>query len=83
MTTQERVRAFIVEELRPPTGAEELTPDYPLIERRVIDSMGIFQIVTFLEREFGVEVADDELVAENFGTIGGIAHLVDSKRGPS
>lgn len=54
--------------------------DYPLLEKDVLDSMGIFQVVAFLEDEFGIEVDDAELVSENFETIGSIAELIDSKR---
>jgi acyl carrier protein len=52
----------------------------PLIENNLIDSLGIFHIVSFLEREFDVEVLDEELIPEHFGTIGSIARLVESKR---
>ncbi len=54
--------------------------DYPLLEKGVLDSMGIIQVVAFLEDEFGIEVDDAELVPENFETIGSIAELIDSKR---
>ena len=35
--------------------------------------------MTFIEQTYGVEVADDDLVPENFETIAAIARLVDSK----
>jgi acyl carrier protein len=80
MTTQERVRQFIVQEVAPEGGKDQLTDDLPLIENNLIDSLGIFHIVSFLEREFDVEVLDEELIPEHFGTIGSIARLVESKR---
>jgi acyl carrier protein len=43
--------------------------------------MGIFQVVSFLESEFGIEVGDEDLVPDNFGTIDLIAALVESKQG--
>jgi acyl carrier protein len=80
MTTQERVRQFIVQEVAPEGDKDQLTDDLPLIENNLIDSLGIFHIVSFLEREFDVEVLDEELIPEHFGTIGSIARLVESKR---
>ncbi len=77
---QEKVRNFIVSELNFSGAPEELTDDYPLLEKEVIDSMGIFQIVSFLEDEVGVEVDDEDLVPENFASIGHIAKLVEDKR---
>jgi acyl carrier protein len=36
--------------------------------------------VQFLEAECGVEIADEDLVPENFATIGAIVSFIDSKR---
>jgi len=62
-------------------SAKDLKNDYPLLEKEVLDSMGIFQVVSFLESEFGIEVGDEDLVPDNFGTIDLIAALVESKQG--
>lgn len=79
---EDRVRRFIVEELNWDGVPGELTSDYPLLDRQVLDSLGIFQLVSFLEDEFGVEIDDEELVPEHFGTLGSIAGLVNAKRKP-
>jgi acyl carrier protein len=81
MNTQDRVRSFIIDELRFRGSAKDLKNDYPLLEKEVLDSMGIFQVVSFLESEFGIEVGDEDLVPDNFGTIDLIAALVESKQG--
>jgi acyl carrier protein len=77
---QDRLRSFIVEELQFEGDPGDLTDDYALLEKGVIDSAGIFQVVSFVETEFGVEIANEELVPEHFGTLGGISRLVESKR---
>jgi acyl carrier protein len=79
MNTTERLRDFIVDELRWDGTSDQLTDDYPLLENGVVDSLGLFEIVRFLEAECGVEIADDELVPENFATLSAIAKLVESK----
>jgi acyl carrier protein len=76
---QDRLRSFILEELQFEGDPGDLTDDYPLLEKGVIDSAGIFQVVSFVETEFGVEIANEELVPEHFGTLGGISRLVESK----
>ena len=81
MSTQDRVRSFIIDELRFRGSAKELKNDLPLLEKEILDSMGIFQVVAFLESEFGIEIDDEDLVPDNFGTIDGIARLVESKQG--
>lgn len=74
------VREFVVENLDWPGSPDDLAPDYLLIENEVVDSLGIFAIVTFLEDEFGIEIDDDDLVPEHFETLAAVAGLVEAKR---
>lgn len=74
------LRNFIVRELHWDGTPEELTLDYPLIENHVVDSLGLFMLVSFVEEQFGVEVGDEELIPGNFGTLGAMARLIERKR---
>jgi acyl carrier protein len=80
---ENEIRAFITQELARDTIDANISDDFPLIDSGTLDSLGIFQLVTFLEDEMGVSVADEELTPDNFGTIGAIARLVDAKQVPS
>jgi acyl carrier protein len=53
--------------------------DTLLLEEKVIDSMGVIELVTFLEATYGVEFTDDDLTVDNFKTIGSISNLIVSK----
>ena len=79
MTIEDKLRTFIMDELHFDGPPEVITSDYPLLANRVIDSMGMFQMVTFLESEYGIEIADEELVPEHFGSLEGISNLVKRK----
>ncbi len=81
METQERVRQFITEEIGFDGGSDELTVDLPIIERQIVDSMGIYQIVLMLESEYGISILDEEMLPSNFGTLGAIDAFVSSKLG--
>lgn len=76
---EEKIRGFILEELSFDAPGTSLTEDFPLLERQVIDSLGLFHLVGYLESEFGVEILDEELIPQNFGTIHDIARLVREK----
>lgn len=80
MTVETRVRSFIVDELRPDVPDAELTDDTPLITSGLIDSLSLYELVTLLEAEYAIEVADDEVLPANFGSIGAIARFVATKR---
>jgi acyl carrier protein len=79
MPIEERLRAFVAEELGYDGGRDGPSDDEPLIERGVVDSMGILNLVSFIESEFGVEIQDEELVPQHFGTIASMAALIRSK----
>lgn len=74
-----QIRTFIVDDLGVYGYGEELADDYPLLRNGLIDSIGIAELVEFIEDEYGVQLTLDELVVENFGTVGQIAALVRSK----
>jgi acyl carrier protein len=45
----------------------------------VLDSVGLMQLITFIEERFEIEVDDEELTSAHFGTVASIASLVDRK----
>jgi acyl carrier protein len=44
-----------------------------------LDSMAVMQVLTALEEHFGITVADDEVNADTFATLGGLADFIESK----
>jgi len=50
-----------------------------LLEEEVIDSLGIFTLVGFIEDRFGVTVEPEEVNLENFETVDAVTRLVESK----
>jgi len=80
MTPTDSVRSFILSELNFPGKPEELADDYPLLEREVVDSLGILKLVTFLEANMDIEIDDEDLVPDHFATIADIARLVAAKQ---
>lgn len=79
MSDVERIRDFLIDELRWAGSRAELTEDLPLIENRVIDSMGLLRLIAWMEPTFGIEVPDEEVVPANFATLGAIQRLLDEK----
>ena len=54
--------------------------DDRLLEKGVIDSMGVMELVAFLQERFAIVVAEEEIVEEHFGSITAIAAYVVVKR---
>jgi acyl carrier protein len=73
------ITEFIVQNFYVP-DALALDDEVSLIERGIVDSTGVLELTAFLEHEFGIHVADDEMIADNLDTIGRIAAFVGKKR---
>ena len=58
----------------------DVDEDYPLLEKQVVDSLGMITLISLLEDEFDVEIDDGDVVPGNFRTIRQIAALVESKQ---
>jgi acyl carrier protein len=56
-----------------------LKPDEKWLESGVLDSLGILDLVHFLENEMLVQIADDELTPDNFESLERVAQFVRSK----
>ncbi len=54
--------------------------DQKLLAGRILDSLGLQQLVTFIEAEYGLAIGDDDLLPENFESIRTIAALVERLR---
>jgi acyl carrier protein len=73
----EAVRSFVRREFLFDADAQ-LADDDPLFPD-VIDSLGVMELVDFIEREYRITVEEDELLVDNFRSLSAIASLVDRK----
>lgn len=80
-TIKDQVRQFIREELASAKGITTFTDDESLMENGIVDSLGVFRLVTFLEETFGVRIGDEEISADNLQSVDKIEQLVISKNG--
>jgi len=78
MSIIEQLQQFMVEQKYIKDTAEISATD-SLLEHGIIDSVGIQQLVVFLEEKYGVTVEEDDLMPENFDTLEAIDSYVKSK----
>jgi D-alanine--poly(phosphoribitol) ligase subunit 2 len=57
------------------------SPDTDLLERGILDSMKIVELLLNLEQEFGIQVPMDDLDLEDFRSVSHIAGLVERSQG--
>ena len=81
MSTAAEVEQFIVGEIAAGRGIDSIERDQDLLAAGLVDSLGITELITFLEGSYAIEVDDDDVDAENFSSIDHIVAFVDRKRG--
>lgn len=74
----DKIRDFITENFYLPDPASLVDAD-SLLDQGVIDSTGVLEVVGFLETEFGIAIADSELLPENLDSIDRITAFVARK----
>jgi acyl carrier protein len=75
-----RVRGFIQDNFLYMHSDFQLADDDRLLEKGVMDSMSIVEMISFIETEFGVQANEDEISEANFGSLSGIARFIGDKR---
>ena len=73
-----KLRAFIESNFYVPEG-DPLPDDGSLLDRGVVDSTGVLELIGYLQDEFGIEVADAEMVPDNLDSITRIEAYVGRK----
>lgn len=72
------VRAFVQREFMYDHGAD--LPNDATLFPEVVDSLGVMELVDFVEQTYGVEVDEQELVVTNFSSLNAIASLIERKQ---
>ncbi|PYS56344.1 MAG: acyl carrier protein [Acidobacteria bacterium] len=57
----------------------ELRVEDSFLERGIIDSAGVLELIAFIEEKYGIEVENDELVPENLDSIRNITQFLMRK----
>jgi acyl carrier protein len=57
-----------------------LEDDDSFLERGIIDSTGVLELVAFLEKRLHIRIADDDLLPENLDSINNLLRFIESKQ---
>ena len=79
MEPKELIKQFILQNVTIGASHRTLNDADSFLEKGIIDSTGILELVSFVEETFHVEVRDEELVPENFDSVGALAQYIQRK----
>lgn len=67
-------REFLFDKDAPLSDDDALFPE-------IIDSLGLMDLVEFIEESYEVDIGEDDLVIDNFGTVAAVVRMVEAKQG--
>lgn len=74
-----KIRTFIEDNFLFREDRSAISESESLLDAGLIDSTGVLELVAFLETEFGLQIADADIVPENLDSIATIARYVEGK----
>lgn len=77
----QRIRAWVFENFVMTGPPEDIPLEESLVDLEILDSFGIVEVATWVEKEFTITVEDEEIIRENFGSINLMAQFVLRKQG--
>ena len=72
----EQLKHYVGEEIIQDGNSDVLTENGSLLESGMIDSLGIIQLVSFIEENYQIKIDGEELIQENFETLRSISDMV-------
>jgi acyl carrier protein len=80
MSVEDQVRSYILENILFSQDPSLLGLHDSFLEKGIIDSTGMLEVIFFLEETFKIKVADDEMVPQNLDSLAKIAAYVAKKK---
>lgn len=79
MSTQDLLGKYILDELAKGRKSK-ISPQDDLLSEGIIDSLGILQLVSYIEEEFSLAIPDEDVVIENFQSLDALSSYVDAHK---
>ena len=80
---EEMIREYIVENFLFSNNGYPYADDVSFLNEGIVDSMNVLELVMFVEKEFGTQVEDADIVPDNFDSVGRLAAFVRRKALPA
>ncbi|HQU73946.1 MAG TPA: acyl carrier protein [Calditrichia bacterium] len=77
MTFEDQLKQFISQDLL--NGRVEVDSEDSLLEDDMVDSLGMLRLVMHIEEKLGIKIPHEDLIIENFHTVGVIVNYLDER----
>jgi acyl carrier protein len=81
MDARIEIRKFLLSRFLPGEPAAALKDNASFLERGIIDSTGVLELVAFIENTFALKLEDDELIPDNLDSVDHLVEFIARKTG--
>lgn len=79
MEIEAQIRTYIARNLLFSDDGFAYNDDDSFLQEGIIDSIGVLELVLFVEETFGVSVPDYEITPDNFDSVNKLANFIRNK----
>ena len=79
MGSRDVIRDFIFSNFIKGDESKTLVDDISFLDEGLIDSVGVLELVAFLESTFGFVIEDEEIIPENLDSVDRLVAFVETK----
>ena len=76
---REELRRFIIDNFLFGVEDSQFSDDDSFLEKGLIDSTGVLELVAFIEEQYGIRFQDDEIIPENLDSINKLIQFLNKK----
>lgn len=74
-----KIRTFIKNNFMLGADSGNFSDDDSFLEKGIIDSTGVLELVSFVEETFSIKVNDEELIPDNLDSINKLVSFISTK----
>jgi acyl carrier protein len=79
MEIEIQIKQFVLDNFLFGGSLDDIDAGASLINTGIIDSLGVMELIAFSEETYGIEVADAEVVPQNFDSVRNLATYIQAK----
>jgi acyl carrier protein len=79
MDVREEIQKYIAENLLFAPGSIPLDDHTSFLNEGIIDSVGVMDLVLFVEERFNLQVPDSDVTRENFDSVASLVRYIETR----
>ena len=79
MHIETQIKQFMLDNFLFGGSLDDIVDDASFMANGIVDSLGVLELISFVEETYAVEVSDEEVVPENFDSVNQMAAYIRSK----